>query len=538
MSRFPELGAAEAPPRFSLLFADDEYWIRENFRNCVDWDASGIDFLEPAVDGEDALRKVFASRPDVLVTDINMPFLNGTELIREIRKGNADLPVVVLSGYDDFHYVHDALLAGASDYLLKPLDPQKILDVTRKAIDAARDIARGREERDMLRSRVEEAENIIGDRRMSALLYAEGVAEWCGASAERPEIAGFEPCWLILVNYGGREVSAVRGALLSLFSTRAILAFDNVFSPGEFVVLFGARQGGRDALCNRIIADLGRERAIRIGISRKFESPGGMPKAYAEALSAIRGKPSSLGSFRASVEDAECERVRVRVTAAIEAELGLAFRSGDSRLARETLRDRIGFTAATIDDWSWYEIKDTVDRVLRVVSQSYPAPDALSGDRIARENAQDMIQIAIDFRDSTRIAELLEDLLETFFDGQAPAAGGDSMRGVVRRVKQYVEGHYCQNLSLSTLSDRFCVESTYLSRSFKQETGENLVVFIAKCRVARAREHIASSDIPFSGVASLVGYDDYAYFNRVFRKVTGMSPSEYREFSRSEGSGG
>ena len=471
----------------------------------------------------------------MLVTDINMPFLDGPGLIRAIREKNGDLPVVVLSGYDDFHYVHDALLAGASEYLLKPLDPRKILAVVLKSIQSVRDIARERGESDRFRTRVAEAESILNDRRMSALLQPDGFGEWEAGVGPGAAIPGFEPCWLLLVNSGCPEISFAREVLRSCFGSRAFLIFNNAYSPGEFIVLFGARQSGRDATCNNVLAKLGQGHAVRIGISRRLDSPGDIQKAYAEALSAIRSKPASIGSVRVSIEDVDASSVSVRVTATIESELSLALRSCDRAQASDIIRNRIGLTPEKMEAWSWYELKDTVDRVLRIVMQSCLLPGTFSDGRIALENTVDMIQIAIDFRDSSRVAELLDDLVGALIDRQPATAGGDSMRGVVRLVRLHVEEHYFEDLSLASLSDLFHVESTYLSRSFKQETGENLIVYITKCRIGKATEHIGSGDLSFANVASLVGYDDYAYFNRVFRKVTGMSPSEYREYARAEG---
>lgn len=106
---------------YKLLVADDEYWTREKIRNMLNWEEYQITFMDPAQDGEEVLRIVANDRPNILITDINMPFVNGVELVRKIKKEYPDIVVFVISGYDDFEYVKQTLMDGAINYLLKPV---------------------------------------------------------------------------------------------------------------------------------------------------------------------------------------------------------------------------------------------------------------------------------------------------------------------------------------------------------------------------------------------------------------------------------
>jgi len=117
-----------------VLAADDEYWIRENMKTLVDWEANSFSFLEPAEDGEQALFKVRHERPDILITDINMPFINGTELIKKVCDEFPGTVCIALSGYSDYEFVRGALVAGAIDYLLKPISADNLLTVLATAL--------------------------------------------------------------------------------------------------------------------------------------------------------------------------------------------------------------------------------------------------------------------------------------------------------------------------------------------------------------------------------------------------------------------
>jgi two-component system response regulator YesN len=94
-------------------------------------------------------------------------------------------------------------------------------------------------------------------------------------------------------------------------------------------------------------------------------------------------------------------------------------------------------------------------------------------------------------------------------------------------IKEYIDKNFFFDLSLSSLADIFHIESTYLSRAFKQETGENITNYISKIRMEKAVELIKNQKIKISEAAALVGYEDYAYFNRIFKKYTGKSPREF-----------
>ncbi|MGN1367547.1 MAG: response regulator, partial [Aristaeellaceae bacterium] len=123
--------------KLRVLVADDEYWIRESLRTVIDWDALGLELAPMACDGEDALEKMAEQPADIVITDINMPYLSGVELMEQLRERWPQTAIVVLSGYSDFEYVHQALLCGALDYVLKPINRSKLMEVLERATEHA-----------------------------------------------------------------------------------------------------------------------------------------------------------------------------------------------------------------------------------------------------------------------------------------------------------------------------------------------------------------------------------------------------------------
>ena len=125
----------EKERKYKILIADDEYWTREKFRNMIQWEKYGLEFMEPAADGEEVLEKMKDNAPDILITDINMPFMNGVDLLAVVREKYPDVITFVISGYDDFEYVKGTFMAGAINYLKKPVTKVELVNAIARAME-------------------------------------------------------------------------------------------------------------------------------------------------------------------------------------------------------------------------------------------------------------------------------------------------------------------------------------------------------------------------------------------------------------------
>src|SRR5687768_13757428 len=121
--------AAEDTMSYKVFFVEDEIITREGIRDNVDWLAHGFEFCGEAADGEMALPLLRAAQPDVLITDIKMPFMDGLQLSKVVRERMPWVKIIILSGHDEFEYAQKAISLGVTDYLLKPVTVQKLQDV-------------------------------------------------------------------------------------------------------------------------------------------------------------------------------------------------------------------------------------------------------------------------------------------------------------------------------------------------------------------------------------------------------------------------
>lgn len=227
--------------KYRILIADDEYWVRRKLVSLLDWESFGLECLEPAKDGQEALERVMTEKPDILVTDINMPFLNGVELLEKIHSQRPELITFVVSGYDDFGYVKGSFLNGSIDYLLKPVSREDLTAAVNKALTQ---IA-GREDEQRKRNK---AASILQDQEFSQLVRdRETTALPTGAMSQ---YLGMEKMSLMLIKIHnlqtvtrryGHDMSqyscALKEDLLAMTGREDVILFNHVYRPGEFMLL-------------------------------------------------------------------------------------------------------------------------------------------------------------------------------------------------------------------------------------------------------------------------------------------------------------
>lgn len=200
-----------------MLVADDERMIREGIVGIVDWSEHGIAVVGAAVDGVQALEMYRAAQPDIVVTDIRMPKLEGLELLRGIREDGRDVQVIILSGYEDFKYAQEAIRLGASEYLLKPVMPDSLVAAVLGVKEELKRRRRQREETDRLRAQAEESRPAL----KMALLRDLATGHWPrgGESSESSmssessdylllPFSTADECWVAAIVLEGMELEA------------------------------------------------------------------------------------------------------------------------------------------------------------------------------------------------------------------------------------------------------------------------------------------------------------------------------------------
>ena len=143
------------------------------------------------------------------------------------------------------------------------------------------------------------------------------------------------------------------------------------------------------------------------------------------------------------------------------------------------------------------------------------------------DNLTDLLDKTSELLDLESIIGILDQIIDICIDTHQMEVS-ETISGTILQVAKYIRENYHEELSLGQLAKRFLIESSYLSRLFRQQMGENLMSYIARQRMERAKQYICQGDISLTEISFLVGYDDYNYFSRVFKKMVGISPREYK----------
>ena len=175
-----------------VFLVDDEIAIREGIRNSFPWQDTDYQLVGEAPDGEIALTMIRDTRPDILITDIRMPFMDGLELCRLVRSQMPWIGIIILSGYDEFEYARQAIQLGVKEYLLKPLTARELRQALDRVSELLREEQRIRERSERLRARIEN-DNLFVREKLLSTLYSEDAAESDAANVISCQAAACQP---------------------------------------------------------------------------------------------------------------------------------------------------------------------------------------------------------------------------------------------------------------------------------------------------------------------------------------------------------
>lgn len=529
-----------------VLVADDEFWIRENLRTIIDWPAFGLELLPPAADGEDALDKMAQMPADILITDINMPYLSGVELMRHVRERWPQTVILVLSGYSDFEYVHQALLAGALDYILKPINRSKLVEALQRAIEQALQRTRERQEQAQRQTQLKMAATMVADRDFSQWLHDLKHQE----RFERVEARLFD----YEASFSSYRVVLIKiPAFLQRLGTDALPASVAEASYRIKTIISGANADGgglvihdqyhtshfllvtemdEPALRKRL-PELLRGLEAQTGatamamVSESYFSFRDLRKAYDDVRRAMLARSFNGREAVGFAQATEQNAMQQRLSAELVRQLEHAAKT-QQRSRFEALIAQSGLYDCAHNGWTVMELLHSVNRIAWILRHN--AEDQMNPVQLmAVDNLLELLLDCVDRLALDELPSLLAQLQDEYFAVAEPSGQSDTMRQIVARARDYIDKHYSETISLSMLAKRFSIDDSYLSRTFKQQVGMNLMLYLANTRIAQAKRLLKQHALSITDVAQLVGYDDYAYFSRVFKKMEGKSPRAYRE---------
>lgn len=520
---------------YKLMIADDEYWTREKIRTMINWEEYSITFMKPAENGEEVLLRLQEEQPDILITDINMPFVNGVDLVKEVKENYPDIVVFVVSGYDDFQYVKETLMAGAINYLLKPVTKIDLVS----AISGALEIISKREQD---REQILKTASMIQDRELSMLVEKEHAPfapvqilesgqEMAGCSVMLVKIHEFQ-WYMEEYRYDMNRLSYyIKKRIREITETENLLVFNYIFHSNEFIIATEWDTTEQKRMALRILNSFDKEgkSPITIAVSEHSYTIESIHSAYVQSVSVLMARPFSRESMVIFCEQEETNirrKMESHISEESEMQMKSLLKSGNAKALKELILEGIGLRHCMENGWGYLEVRQNVKRICNFLLDSTlqsGRPDLIQ----EMENLVEMADKAVERLDNDMLCEIQVEIVNSIMAEHKNEISG-SAKDIVKTAAEYVDQNYFEELTLASLSDKYNMESSYFSRMFKQETGKNLMMYIAEKRIEKAKEYMEDENINLTEIAFLIGYDDYTYFSRVFKKITGISPRVYR----------
>lgn len=533
---------------YKVVIIDDEAVVRTGLRNTIDWPAHGFELVGDYENGRDAWEAIPSRRPDLILSDISMPYMDGLELAGLVAAQFPYIKLIILTGYDEFEYAQQALRLKVSDFVLKPITAREIrqlLDKTRLEMDAER---RKHEDRQHLQAQLNQSLPLLKERfleRLSALGL--GPAE----IAERFAFFGLPPlapeCVIMVADiddFGGRERRAgepwdgrdeefMRFAAYNIFGEIAdresLLHFRT--REGRMAAIVGGT--GEAELCEaafRIAEEIRHliERYLRFtvtfGVGRACDSASSLPMAYKSAVAALDyrfllGKNRVIGIF-----DVEGRSAASPLPADWERRLASALKTGTLQEAHGYIEE--GVRALKLALMPIESCLVSVQRTMLTLFQAMQELDIeLPADTIDPKAMLDVYRFKTLDEIEDRLKEIVRLMMTAIRDNRHHLANRQ-----VRRAVAYIESHYArEKLTLQEVCRHVTMSTSYFSQIFKQVTGDTFIEYLTGVRMAKAKELLKSTDFKFYEIAAQVGYADPNYFSILFKKQTGLSPKDYRE---------
>jgi two-component system, response regulator YesN len=519
---------------YKVFFVEDEIVTREGVRDNVDWQASGFAFCGEAADGEMALPLIRTTRPDVLITDIKMPFMDGLQLCKIMRESMPWVKIVILSGHDEFEYAQKAINLGATDYLLKPVTVEKLHQVLHKLAAQLDQEKKEQENLKKLQEQIEENQAMLRERLLLKLVVG---AISSTEAIETGQMLGLDliaRCYLVVIlktEPGGRaepfdyaEYQWVRQMVTSLVENNPdIFCLNKDFA--EIVLVMKGNtpeylEEERDILLERIEREAKETRyqlAVGTGTSKTHITD--IYQSFIEALASIQnaGDLNGKGSIQA-VDSAELLKVDKSAVAhylrcGTKEDFGEFFAAYILPLGEAALKSHL------IKD---YIFMDIVLATADLINDLGGEIDLVIPELTAIE------KILSNIKTIEQLKEYVYDILTTalaFRDGQSSS----QYTGMIRLAKEYIESHYSDpDLSLDEVSAHVCLSSSHFSMVFSQETGQTFKECLTELRIKKAQELLRTTSLRATEIAYQVGYNDPHYFSAAFKKKTGLSPIEFR----------
>ena len=535
-----------------VFLAEDEFIIREGIKNNIDLQAHGYEFCGEASDGELAFPLIQKTRPDILITDIKMPFVDGLALSRLVKKELPETEIIILSGYEEFDYAKEAIQIGVARYLLKPINGETLL----QEIDSVAEIILGKQKEKEIREKYQKEmeENSLRDQMdlFQHLVTGDCSMEELLSVAGKLDLKIMAPWYSIVLlkiqsmkhdyeEYSG-SIVVVDERIVKLAEPEHVLIFDRALEGRAF--LFKA--DSEEELLAYQKEYLGDVKEVLSGYAnlRYFGGIGTpvnrlreIPASFEDASHAFAHRylvaESCILDSSLLMQEGAAEHEDFRISAVNPEQIDRTkmqefLRTGD-------LDEVVYFVDEFFGKLDGGAMKSRIFRQYITMDAYFSIVDFLKGLGLQKDEIEAPDQDSSILQDEKSAMDYIVRIMEKALVLREKKASS-RYEDVVSEVIHYIEDNYAQEeLSLNLLASHVNFSPNHLSMIFSQQTGQTLIRYLTDYRMNRAKELLRCSSKKSSVISMEVGYKDPHYFSYLFKKTQGMTPTQYRGGRAAEG---
>ena len=539
---------------YKVLIADDEEKVCQLISKIIDWEALGVEIVGIANDGKSAVNLIAEKLPDIVITDIRMPGYDGLELIEKSKQINNSIHFIIISGYRQFDYARKAIKYGVEDYLLKPLREEELLDIIIKMLEKISNEKHDLQEEKSMKNQIETdakrvRENFLKDliegtagklnslsreecNKIYRCNFADGYYQAIVIKPDIPRKDYNMDSYQILLGKAMNIAEVILTREESLSEYIAIMKEEGIFfllnkaSPQEDNQLLRKKVTRiRNNICG--LRDLFWDIQVTVGIGKAVEDFSSVPQTIKSARHKIL---SRVFYGTGTILQGEYPSEKSKVT------VGDFFDVKSKKMLLEYFETRNKAGVCKILD----EMKDLAvksgeqdgELLFDLVKEALEIFIFAMKNMNLQKNMDNLYeQIIQNYHICTDVDEIF-DMLRNYFMHYIRLVEKEKEKvemKPIRDAKKYISENYARQLKLEYMGAMAGFNSSYFSALFKKETGKNFSEYLIEVRIQKAKELLIEKDLSIPEIAERVGYSDIKYFNKIFKKETDLTPSEFRK---------
>lgn len=528
---------------YKVFIVDDEAVVRDGLKRTIGWQELGFELIGDYANGREALDAIDLNMPDLIISDISMPFMDGLALTAAAGSKYPHIKMIILTGYDEFEYAQQAIRLKVSDFILKPITAQEIRELLLKVKAEMDEETRRREDFSRLYSQLKQSLPLLKERFLERLVVTGMKAE---EAQERFRYFGLtplaSPCLAMVADIddfgsrplqreSGQDTEILRYAAYNLFEEIALREDLLLFRTREERIALIVSDGAEDTDVYEKAFRVAEEArfyihkylkfTVTIGVGQAVQAVQQLTASYTSALSALDyrfllGKNRVISLLDMESRPALAETLRPDW----DRQLASAVKTGSLEEIRQLIREFVCDLKqgmAPMDSCIFHIQKVILSLMNTIQELDLHEPRSILLTDVYKYKTLDEIE--------AWLTQTVTSVMNAVAENRHHLT-----RMQIRKAVDYIETHYAdEDISLQHLCRHVLMSTSYFSLVFKQHTGETFVEYLTRTRMDKAKELLAHTGLKFYEIAGQVGYNDPNYFSILFKKHAGMTPREFRD---------